>query len=284
MDMENLTNSLLLKNALKALYAVAERRTSEKFADETIGSAIKTLERKYDFLKHVRAKEEGVAVNDLGVYVSPAINNIDSTLVGKAFESIIRMVYTDLNAEAGLYFITELKQYAGDSVVSGIANCNVDLDQVQLEQHHLYRRRERKESAHNSNLDKTHMDKKPRKDVNFLGYSWNNVSSWKHEEGSQYCVLYGKNGDLHTDFDHERFAEVMKSCDHKWLITYDDCEMIRDLFNFANIKPWSLQYGMNNYKQDNAGVGNELFIANYSFNDSHNKEKMNTQLNFWTEL
>jgi len=79
--------------------------------------------------------------------------------------------------------------------------------------------------------------------------------------------LYGKNGDLHVGFDHERFANVMKDCNHKWLITYDDCKKIRELFNFAEIVPWSLQYGMNNYGQNSAGKGRELFIANYSINE-----------------
>lgn len=75
--------------------------------------------------------------------------------------------------------------------------------------------------------------------------------------------LYGKNGDLHTNFDHVRFANVMKKCNHKWLITYDDCMEIRELFDFAEIVPWSLQYGMNNYGQSSAGRGRELFIANF---------------------
>ena len=75
--------------------------------------------------------------------------------------------------------------------------------------------------------------------------------------------LYGKNGHLHTSFDHERFAENMKKCKHKWLITYDDNPEIRDLFEFANIYEWELQYGMNNYKQEKAKKGRELFISNY---------------------
>ena len=61
--------------------------------------------------------------------------------------------------------------------------------------------------------------------------------------------LYGKNGDLHAGFDHERFAFVMSTCKHKWLITYDDCEEIRKLFRHSFILPWNLQYGMNNYLQ-----------------------------------
>ncbi|MBI2428165.1 MAG: DNA adenine methylase [Ignavibacteriales bacterium] len=75
--------------------------------------------------------------------------------------------------------------------------------------------------------------------------------------------LYGKNGDLHISFDHERFAEVMKDCSHRWLITYDDSPEIKKLFNFAYQYPWELQYGMNNYKKDSAEIGKELLIANY---------------------
>jgi len=75
--------------------------------------------------------------------------------------------------------------------------------------------------------------------------------------------LYGKRGFLHTSFDHERFAENMRKCNHKWLITYDDNPEIRDLFDFANIYEWELQYGMNNYKQEKAEKGRELFISNY---------------------
>ncbi|PJF23289.1 MAG: modification methylase [Phototrophicales bacterium] len=75
--------------------------------------------------------------------------------------------------------------------------------------------------------------------------------------------LYGKRGDLHTNFDHERFANAMRACHHRWLITYDDSLLIRQLFSFATIEPWELQYGMNNYKQGKARKGREVFIKNY---------------------
>jgi DNA adenine methylase len=75
--------------------------------------------------------------------------------------------------------------------------------------------------------------------------------------------LYGKKGDLHKAFDHKRFADNMRKCEHKWLITLDDCAENRRLFNFANIYDWELQYGMNNYKSPTAAKGKELFICNY---------------------
>lgn len=76
-------------------------------------------------------------------------------------------------------------------------------------------------------------------------------------------ALYGKNGKLHKTFDHERFAQTMKNCNHKWLITYDDSPYIRKLFCFANILSWDLTYGMRNITEQSNQNGKELFISNY---------------------
>ena len=78
--------------------------------------------------------------------------------------------------------------------------------------------------------------------------------------------LYGKKGDLHTAFEHKRFAKLMKQCSSNWLITYDDCPEIRTNFRFAHLFDWELQYGMNNYKQGRAAKGKELLICNYKNN------------------
>ncbi len=75
--------------------------------------------------------------------------------------------------------------------------------------------------------------------------------------------LYGKKGVLHTAFSHEEFAASLKHYQHKWLVTYDDSPEIHSNFAFAHIYEWELQYGMNNYKQDKAAKGKELFICNY---------------------
>lgn len=75
--------------------------------------------------------------------------------------------------------------------------------------------------------------------------------------------LYGAKGALHTGFDHERFAGIMRRCPHRWLLTYDDSPYIRELFSFAHLIEWELQYGMNNYRQETAAIGRELMIKNY---------------------
>lgn len=81
---------------------------------------------------------------------------------------------------------------------------------------------------------------------------------------SMKSKLYGKQGNLHTSFDHKKFAENMKKCEHKWLITYDDSEAIRDMFKGGNIFAWEMQYGMNNINGKKAKKGKEILITNYN--------------------
>ncbi len=75
--------------------------------------------------------------------------------------------------------------------------------------------------------------------------------------------LYGRRGLLHVEFDHNRFAETMKCCPHRWLISYDNCPPIRSLFRDMDMIELTVQYGMNNYKRSRAVPGKELLIANY---------------------
>jgi thiol-disulfide isomerase/thioredoxin len=62
---------------------------------------------------------------------------------------------------------------------------------------------------------------------------------------------------------YKDFAHNVKKCQHKWLITYDDCLTVRENFPDSYIGEWELQYGMNNYKQKSAAKGKELMIYNY---------------------
>ncbi|MBD5166258.1 MAG: DNA adenine methylase [Helicobacter sp.] len=76
--------------------------------------------------------------------------------------------------------------------------------------------------------------------------------------------LYGKRGDLHTNFNHEDLYENLKNIKHKFLLTYDDSDYIRKLYKDFYLQEWTLQYGMNNYKQEKANAGKELLISNFT--------------------
>jgi hypothetical protein len=191
--MVELKNSILLEAILTAIYNVASRRTSSKFADESIGSTIKTLQGKYDFLKLVEINKNDSADQGFAVSISSDIDSINPALVGKAIEALIRVVYNDMNSEAGLYFVSELKETAGKEITRMISDCDVDLSELQLEQHYAFQRRERKKSI----AEATRTGKVTRgRPENLIGYTWNNVSHWKHESGSKYCTLYDNAGNV----------------------------------------------------------------------------------------
>lgn len=85
--------------------------------------------------------------------------------------------------------------------------------------------------------------------------------------------LYGKKGDLHTTFNHEIFSQKMKKCKHKWLITYDDCPEIQDLYSFSNtyFYKWNIKYGMTNAGGNLSTKGKELMISNYPLPPTYKK-------------
>jgi DNA adenine methylase len=83
---------------------------------------------------------------------------------------------------------------------------------------------------------------------------------WK----SKKHALYGENGNLNKSFNHEYFAENARKCVHRWLVTFDDSDLIRRLFRFARkISAWEMRYGMTNTHGNRTAKGRELFISNY---------------------
>lgn len=59
--------------------------------------------------------------------------------------------------------------------------------------------------------------------------------------------IYGRDGDLHESFDHVGFAQKIKSC-KRWVLSYNDCKYIRDLYAGCRIFTERWSYGMNSTK------------------------------------
>ncbi len=85
--------------------------------------------------------------------------------------------------------------------------------------------------------------------------------------GEKNNTLYGKMGEMHQGFDHDRFADNVKALKGKWMITYNDSEEIRERFKDFKIIDQEYRYFMT-FKQDDVGnkttrIKNELIIINY---------------------
>ena len=60
--------------------------------------------------------------------------------------------------------------------------------------------------------------------------------------------LYGKSGDMHEGFPHEVLFRVVETRSN-WIMTYNDCDYIRDLYKDFMIIPAEWSYGMNKTKK-----------------------------------
>lgn len=56
--------------------------------------------------------------------------------------------------------------------------------------------------------------------------------------------LYGNNGDLHADFPHDQLLDILKT-KKNWILTYNNCEYIRTLYQSYTILDVHWSYGMN---------------------------------------
>jgi DNA adenine methylase len=69
--------------------------------------------------------------------------------------------------------------------------------------------------------------------------------------------LYGKKGNAHKGFDHEGLAQVLQNRD-KWVLSYNDCPAIRDLYKGYRMAIPNWKYGMSNDK-----VSKEILIFSH---------------------
>lgn len=60
--------------------------------------------------------------------------------------------------------------------------------------------------------------------------------------------LYGNNGDTHTDFDHDGLHSLLTKRD-RWIMSYNDCDEVRDMYKNYEIRELEWNYGMNKTKK-----------------------------------
>lgn len=65
--------------------------------------------------------------------------------------------------------------------------------------------------------------------------------------------IYGKDGDMHEGFDHTSFATNIKQR-RDWIISYNDCPYIRDLYKDCRIEKVTWSYGMDNGKKGSSEI------------------------------
>ena len=79
--------------------------------------------------------------------------------------------------------------------------------------------------------------------------------------------LYGNNGDLHENFAHDELYNKLKK-NKLWLLCYNNCDYIKNLYKDYHIISESLSYGMNKSKESSE----ILILSNDLFNKLNNNK------------
>ena len=62
-------------------------------------------------------------------------------------------------------------------------------------------------------------------------------------------TLYGNNGDMHEFFDHKKLYNCLSQKKRYWIMTYNNCSYIKELYKDYEIIETSWSYGMNKSKE-----------------------------------
>ena len=86
--------------------------------------------------------------------------------------------------------------------------------------------------------------------ITFLKENVEDINTFIYADPPYYIesYIYGKDGDLHQAFDHGAFALYLKTRSD-WILSYNDCEYIRELYKDSRIIKEAWSYGMNASKK-----------------------------------
>ena len=202
--MSKIKNSDLTNRVFNALFTVVSRRTLDSFAVQILRTALNKLKTKFDFLQFITIRDDFFTENGITTTFNAPFDTIESSKLGQALDTLIRVIYLELTAtigdEVGLYFISELKERLGDSSIDELRSRGVNLEKIQTEQHMRYHKKESR------SLPPIHQK---RKEQETALYTWDMVETWQYN--NNVCMLYNDQGKLldtiHLDLLVEEYVE-----------------------------------------------------------------------------
>ena len=189
-----ITNSKLYQEVIASLHNIVKRRTSINYSIVVINDIIRTLRERFEFLKNVEVISNQHTEDEDGfIMIDDELDSVDAKEIGRSIESLIRLVSMNMkDKEAGLYFITELKENIKDKYISKLRKLGVDIDLIQREQHFLYKQRKMKVTLPES-YQKPKREK-PSTFASLINFSWDKVAFWEYKDN--VCTVYDKKGNV----------------------------------------------------------------------------------------
>ena len=168
----------LLENSLRALIEISARRTSRSYVDKVMNRIVSVFQQNYPFLHLVEISAD----NPNGeITINGSLEDVSVKDICEVIGSFLRVLFMDLGDEMGLYFVKEFKERVDPDIINLIQRSGVNLNIIEAEQRHVFTHQQERKNT------------KIAGDVSLLGYTWDEVSTWKYDDLNNVCILYDNN-------------------------------------------------------------------------------------------
>lgn len=182
--------------------------------------------------------------------IVPCIGRVDKEIF-KSFQDKITHSKNNTVADAAMFYIVNRCSFSGTTLSGGYSRASADTRFTKKIVDRLLDFKDIDQSLRVYN--------EPFSKSIFMSQKYDNAFMFADPPYDIKSNLYGIKGSMHKDFDHGQFEALMEVGNTlPFMVTYNDTERIRRMWERYNLKSINWSYGMNKSKKSN-----EVVITNY---------------------
>ena len=132
LEVIQLKKELVIKHIIIALIDVLSRSSNPSSSIMVVNDVIKKFQERFEFLNKIKIDSEQFSKGNDGVVVSPEIEDVNSSELGRGIQKVVEDLTISLGEEAGENFIEIFKKRLGKAYVLRIEEMGVNLHLMEL--------------------------------------------------------------------------------------------------------------------------------------------------------
>ena len=132
LEVIQLKKELVIKHIIIALIDVLSRSSNPSSSIMVVNDVIKKFQERFEFLNKIKIDSEQFSKGNDGVVVSPDIEAVNSSELGRGIQKVVEDLITSLGEDAGENFVEIFKKRLGKAYVLRIEEMGVNLHMMEL--------------------------------------------------------------------------------------------------------------------------------------------------------
>jgi len=138
LEVIQLKKELVIKHVIIALIDALSRSSNPSSSIMVVNDVIKKFQERFEFLNKIKIDSEQFSKGNDGVVVSPEIEDVNSSELGRGIQKVVEDLTISLGEEAGENFIEIFKKRLGKAYVLRIEEMGVNLHMIELKRNLIW--------------------------------------------------------------------------------------------------------------------------------------------------